>query len=87
MTSGSLPESRSVKKLKQNPNLCVEAVKSEDRHQTRECPRMPANAPRMPTQNDRECPANAHTCKQQLMLASSYFCFIWKLGLFTAPES
>ena len=73
MTSGGIPESRSVEKLWQHPNLCVEAVKREELHQTRECPRMPrecppkmtANAPRMPTR------ANNNLCFLPVISASS----------------
>ena len=66
MTSGGIPESRSVEKLWQNLDLCVEAVKREERHQTRECPRMPANAPRMSSDNGRECPRKPPECPPKM---------------------
>ena len=63
MVSGGIPTRKTVVKLKQDLDLCIEALGVEHKHKRRECPRIPTNTPRIPTTNDREYPANTHKWK------------------------
>ena len=49
MVSGGIPTRKTVVKLKQDPDFCIEVLGVAHKHQRRECPRIPTNTPRIPT--------------------------------------